>query len=370
MSYVANSNFDYSKIYFYKFCTSLFLYVVIIFLIIFFSIRLGNSEEIELYSQNEIKKYPINLIPSSLIKTPRDGASAIVVEKDSQRLWIYTSKHGQLVKVFEIPCSTGEVYGPKMVEGDKKTPEGIYFIKQTYEDRFLTPVYGTRAFTTDYPNLLDKIVGKTGSAIWLHGTNRELKPMDSNGCVAMNNYDVVKLDPYVVLDETPVIIVDRLDYVPVETNISQQIDILNFLSKWIESLNKGSYLEYLFYYESNYIPDMKWWAEWVDIRSRTALASNPVKAQFDYVGIYKHKNYFVVLLDFQVTSRYRTISVGKRKLFINSHNNNFSSYTDNSYKIIGDTLQTLSIKKKDIKSSYFIAAASQLDLQYGEYEKK
>ena len=311
---------------------------------------------------NETKQYQNNLIPSSLIKPPREGASAILVEKDSQTLWVYTSKNGEYTKVIQTLCSTGEVDGPKMVEGDKKTPEGIYFIKQIYEDRFLTPIYGQRAFTTDYPNFFDKKVGKTGSAIWIHGTNKRLKPMDSNGCIAMNNDDVIKLDPYIVIDETPVIIMKRLDYASIETTMTQRSDILDFLFKWIESLNKGSYLDYLFNYDSEYMPDVRWWAQWVDIRSRTAVSTNPVKAQFEYVGIYKHTDHFVVIMDFQVSSRYRKISVGNRKLFISNRNSRGnSSYIDNSYKIIGDVFQNIGIGKVDREANHFIAAAAQLD---------
>ena len=317
-----------------------------------------------------IKKYGSNLISSSLIKSPREGASAIIVEKDSQTLWIYTSKNGEFINVLEIPCSTGEVDGPKMVEGDKKTPEGIYFLKHAYEDRFLTPIYGRRAFTTDYPNFVDITLGRTGSAIWLHGTNKRLKPMDSNGCVAMNNDDVVKISQYVVLDETPVIIMDRVEYASLETSVAQRINVLDFISMWIESLNRGSYLEYLCHYAADHLPDVQWWAEWVDIRSRTAISGNRIMAKFDNIGIYRHKDHFVVLMDFQVTSPYRTMYVGKRKLFIRPHINNLSSYDSNQYKIIGDVFQTVAVKRADKNTNYFITAASQIDEQYREYKIK
>lgn len=348
-------------------------------------------ESAQVQKQHEIN----NFMPSSLIKAPREGASVILVEKDSQTLWLYTFKNGFFLKKLEIPCSTGEVDGPKSAEGDKKTPEGIYFLKKIYQERFLAPIYGKRAFTTDYPNHLDKMLGKTGSAIWLHGTNKRLKPMDSNGCVAMNNDDVIKLDPYVVLDETPVIIMDRVDYSDPESNSNQRAAVLDFLSNWIESLNKGSYLEYLFHYSSDYLPDVRWWAEWLDIRFRTALAGNPILARFDYVGIYRHKNHFVVLLDFEVSSRYRTIAVGRRKLFIIPPNNitlrdlthknkeyiqetgihgeqgkssqrdymiKQSSYSNHSYKIIGDIFQTV-VMPKSGANNLFITAAAQLDGQ-------
>ncbi|MBF0240908.1 MAG: L,D-transpeptidase [Desulfamplus sp.] len=327
------------------------------------------SPDILPHPDSNIYEIGSKLIPSSLVKSPREGGSAIVVEKDSQTLWLYTSKDGEFIKVFEVPCSTGEVDGPKMVEGDKKTPEGVYFIKKAYDDRFLTPIYGKRAFTTDYPHFLDIKLGKTGSAIWIHGTNKILKPMDSNGCVAMNNDDVVKLDHYIVLDETPVIITDKADYISLETSVDQRIDITSFLAKWIESLNRGSYLEHLFYYDAtNYLPDMRWWAEWVEIRSRSAASKNPITALIDNIGIYKHKTHFVVLFDFQLTSISRKISVGKRKLFISAilnTDNQSADFGNKGYKIIGDLFQTIAIKTRGEDSkSYFITAASQLNSQY------
>ncbi len=329
-----------------------------------------HNTQYNLNGQQTIKNNQINLIPSSLIKSPKENASAILVEKNSQTLWVYRAINSYFTKVLEIPCSTGEVDGPKMVEGDKKTPEGIYFLKEIYEDRFLTPIYGSRAFTTDYPNFLDKILGKTGSAIWIHGTNKTLKPMDSNGCIAMNNDDIVKLDSYVVLDQTPVIIMDKFDYSSIERTDAERSAFMDFLSKWIESLNKGSYLDYLFHYESNYLPDVQWWAEWVNIRYRAELSKNPIYAQFDNVGIYRHKDHFVVLLNFQVASSYRRIFIGNRKLFIKSINNASSFYGYNSYKIIGDVFQSVQTKLSDKDSNHFIAAASQLEEQYREYKIK
>ncbi|MGD9731242.1 MAG: murein L,D-transpeptidase family protein [Desulfamplus sp.] len=329
-----------------------------------------HNTQYNLNGQQAIKNNQINLIPSSLIKSPKENASAILVEKNSQTLWVYRAINGYFTKVLEIPCSTGEVDGPKMVEGDKKTPEGIYFLKDIYEDRFLTPIYGSRAFTTDYPNFLDKTLGKTGSAIWIHGTNKTLKPMDSNGCIAMNNDDIVKLDSYVVLDQTPVIIMDKFDYSSIERTDADRSAFMDFLSKWIESLNKGSYLDYLFHYESNYMPDVQWWAEWVNIRYRAELSKNPIYAQFDNVGIYRHKDHFVVLLNFQVASSYRRIFIGNRKLFIKSINNVSSFYRYNSYKIIGDVFQSVQTKLSDKDSNHFIAAAYQLEEQYREYKIK
>ncbi|MCF8076399.1 MAG: L,D-transpeptidase family protein, partial [Desulfotignum sp.] len=90
-------------------------------------------------------------LPAAVIALPR-GEHAILVEKQTQRFYLYQtdSESSQLIRVFATNCSTGEASGPKQVEGDKKTPEGIYFIIDAHEDKDLTPIYGPRAFPTDY----------------------------------------------------------------------------------------------------------------------------------------------------------------------------------------------------------------------------
>jgi len=148
-------------------------------------------------------------VPASIVKLP-ENENAIIVEKKSQTLFLYTYKAGDLFVQLKVPISTGEEYGIKLKAGDKKTPEGVYFLKDEYEDKYLTPIYGKKAFPTDYPNLIDKRVGKNGSAIWIHGTNKKLKPMDSNGCIALENSNILKLSDYVKLDSTPVIMVEEI----------------------------------------------------------------------------------------------------------------------------------------------------------------
>lgn len=134
------------------------------------------------------------LIPDSLISLgSEDGrACAILVEKDSQSLMVYEHKDTFSLK-HEFPCSTGEVAGKKQNSGDRKTPEGVYFLTKAFEKRYLSVTYGNRAFVMDYPNLLDRKFGRGGYNIWLHGSNKPIKSRDSNGCVVMANDDLEML---------------------------------------------------------------------------------------------------------------------------------------------------------------------------------
>jgi murein L,D-transpeptidase YafK len=108
-------------------------------------------------------------------------------------------------------CSTGEHQGQKRQEKDEKTPEGIYFNTKAFRDTKVT-VFGDRAFGLNYPDAFDDLAGNTGSGIFIHGSDRALKPFGSNGCVVLDNADLADLDQRIAFDRTPIIIGNKLPY--------------------------------------------------------------------------------------------------------------------------------------------------------------
>ena len=142
-------------------------------------------------------------------------SSAIIVEKSTHRLYFYDGEN--LVKNFRV--TTGKRRGNKQVVKDLKTPEGVYFLTEFLEDVDLPSRYGARAIVLDYPNPIDKFQGKTGSGIWLHGTDeppRLARPYDSRGCVVMLNDDMLEVADLITLNSTPVVIVENLKSVSAE----------------------------------------------------------------------------------------------------------------------------------------------------------
>ena len=129
----------------------------------------------------------------------------ILVEKDKQRLRLLKYE-GNLRVVAEYPCATGENAGKKIFNGDSRTPEGIYFITKIYTDNKVT-IFGKRAFHLDFPNIFDKDLGRNGDGIYIHGTNRGLKPMSTNGCITLRNKDLDELVRFLETDATPVVII-------------------------------------------------------------------------------------------------------------------------------------------------------------------
>jgi murein L,D-transpeptidase YafK len=106
----------------------------------------------------------------------------------------------------------GENGGDKVVEGDKRTPEGVYYIQRYIPEGELPPLYGDGAFPINYPNIVDRIEDKTGYGIWLHGVNEaDDDKTATQGCVAFNNGSLNALKR--VLDiGTPVVITKQADF--------------------------------------------------------------------------------------------------------------------------------------------------------------
>ena len=145
------------------------------------------------------------------------------MEKATQKLHLYLyDGHYRHIKSYTV--GTGENQGNKKREKDEKTPEGIYFNTKTYRDSKIT-IFGDRAFGLNYPDAFDKFEGNRGSGIFVHGSDKDVSPFSTNGCVALNNADIADLDKRIQFKKTPVIIGESLPYrfKTVERDVSELI---------------------------------------------------------------------------------------------------------------------------------------------------
>ncbi|WP_319581771.1 L,D-transpeptidase family protein [uncultured Pseudodesulfovibrio sp.] len=134
----------------------------------------------------------------------------IAVDKGAQQL-IVLEQRSPLHEVRRFPCTTGQSMGDKAVEGDMRTPEGVYFVGHRINRKLDWGLYGNIAYSLNYPNPIDRIKGKTGSGIWLHGRGKTFLPRDTMGCVALKVPDMknVALD---AVYGTPVVIANDVNW--------------------------------------------------------------------------------------------------------------------------------------------------------------
>jgi len=275
-------------------------------------------------------------------------AYAILVEKTSQQLHVY-SYDGAYERILRFESSTGEAAGPKAASGDKKTPEGIYLFTKMHEEQDLSPTYGTRAYPTDYPNVIDRIAGRTGSAIWMHGTNRPLKPRDSNGCIVLENQSIDRLVPYISLNRTPIVIVDKISYSPRTIADEAATEILSFVSAWTEALAADTYHGYLAFYDASYLPEVSWWPVWDRARKAIVTDEQPMSIQTKSTSIVRINSDYVVWFDQMVRLGGMDRFSGTRKLFLRRNSDQL--------RIVGDEYMDLASVSKGPASEYPVVAA-------------
>lgn len=243
-------------------------------------------------------------------------AYAVLVDKSEQRLHLYRIDRG-LERVFTMRCSTGENKGAKTRSGDRKTPEGVYFFTNAYEQKDLSPIYGTRAFPIDYPNSLDRLRGLTGNSIWLHGTNKPIRDRDSNGCIALQNEDIDRLAPYITLYDTPIIIQKKLEMTADETGRKRFAGrVQELLEGYREALVHGSYHDYLSFYDDAFLPEIDWWTEWEGRKVALTGEKRTLGIEFGDTAVYRHGDMAVATVSQTLLVDDTRIPVGVKTLFL------------------------------------------------------
>lgn len=147
----------------------------------------------------------------------RLGASvrhAIAIDASKSRLYLFAHEKGQLRLVRDFYVSIGKLGMGKSLEGDQRTPQGVYFIGRQIPGVRLPEFYGKGALTLNYPNDWDRAMNRSGDGIWLHGAPPDQfarLPEASDGCIVLANPDLIELMK--TLDrQTPVLIRDKLQW--------------------------------------------------------------------------------------------------------------------------------------------------------------
>lgn len=157
-----------------------------------------------------------DMFPRQVLHLRDDQKFVFLVDAKKSRLYIYENLGGQLRYFADHYVSQGKFGVNKLKEGDQKTPVGVYYITSRLAGQKLPDFYGPGALPLNYPNEWDKLNGRTGSGIWLHGMPSETfsrPPLASDGCVVLTNPDFLKVAANVDIGKTPVIISESIEFV-------------------------------------------------------------------------------------------------------------------------------------------------------------
>lgn len=188
---------------------------------------------------------PEGSIPSQFVALSDWTRHAIAIDASQSRLYLFENKpvHGhpsgqatQLTLIADFFISVGKAGIGKLLEGDNRTPLGVYYITSVKERKTLPPFYGAGALPINYPNAFDVRFGRTGSGIWLHGTPPDQfvrATLASEGCVVLSNPDLQTLLDTVTPRTTPVVISERLHWVKPDVLSKDHLAFENMLSNWL-----------------------------------------------------------------------------------------------------------------------------------------
>ena len=254
------------------------------------------------------------LIPASIIKLSSKTDYAVVVELDHSRLYVFKNDNGTPKLVKDYYATIGKKGAGKYVEGDNKTPIGVYNVTRFIADSQLPDLYGSGAFPIDYPNSWDRRLGRTGHGIWLHGTPTSTysrPPLSSEGCVALSNDDFTNLKSFVDVRRSPVIITRKINWLSVDAWNQQQQTHTRLLDNWVkdwESLNSNRYLSH--YSKEKFRSGKKTYQWWSNHKTKVNAKKSFINIKLNNVSIFRYPG-VENMLEFSFQQNYQSSNFSK-----------------------------------------------------------
>ncbi len=133
----------------------------------------------------------------------------IVVDKPSLTLHVISDAD----TLFSAPVCVGTNYGDKQHRGDRRTPEGTFYISGIHNSRNWSHNFhnGKGAVPYAYGPWFFRLRAGQWRTIGIHGTcyPESIGKRESEGCVRLNNDDLVKLREFVYVGMKVVILPDN-----------------------------------------------------------------------------------------------------------------------------------------------------------------
>ena len=176
----------------------------------------------------------------------------IIANKSKKNTQIYKIQNHNPLLQKTLPSLYGSTDGDKQIEGDLKTPVGLYDFLAKLEGKHgkLADKYGPYAFVTSYPNLMDKLIHKkTGHGIWLHGKPSTGEKLDTLGCVALDNNELILLEGEIDHKETIMVVTQERHATASKDEIAT---LFANLYQWRYAWQENHYGDYISFYAPHF----------------------------------------------------------------------------------------------------------------------
>lgn len=200
---------------------------------------------------------PAGHIPAEFIRLSPDVRHAVAIDASRSRLYVFEQGPQGLTLRQDVYVSVGRQGMGKQVGGDQRTPLGVYWITATFKSPMRDPRLGEAALGINYPNAWDRLLGRTGSGLFLHGVppgTLAHPPQATDGCVAMSNDEALSLLETLDPNTTPVVISRALSWVPAAQVAGPYGEFLSAHAAWLNARRSGDEAAVRSWYERGSVP--------------------------------------------------------------------------------------------------------------------
>lgn len=256
------------------------------------------------------------LVPTKKTDFKSEEMVFLLVDKAKLQADLMTWPEDEKVseKLFSFRIAIGKEEGDKQKTGDNRTPEGIYFAKKIIAGG-LPAKYGPFAIPIDFPNPLDRFLGKTGYGIWLHGVEQDTRIEASKiteGCVAFYNADIEALTKWIMPEQSVIVIAKNAK----EVNQAQDIEQVRKLTLgWVDAWAKRDIERYIGFYTDDFKHLNRNLKAFQKYKRRVFSSYRNMSVKMSQVRVFTHDRYAVVVMnqDFNGDNRYKTF--GRKVLY-------------------------------------------------------
>ena len=256
-------------------------------------------------------------LPRQILQLAPEQKYALLADASRARLYLFENVEGEPHLKADFYMTIGKNGTDKRSEGDMRTPMGIYQIARELPRKGLADLYGAGAFPIDYPNEWDRIQGRSGHGLWLHGVPSDTysrPPRSSEGCVVVTNPDLKEISRWVQPGATPIVIAERTDWIDHVAWEKERGELLARLRSWQTSWQAREADRFLGHYTAAFLRGEG--RGWVDGKRRNIVEKSWIKVELEDISLFLYPGSNMAYAEF--TQRYssdRLASLSRKRLY-------------------------------------------------------